>query len=130
EVLRTLAREAAEAVGAEIVGVYLGNAETGGLATAGHNVADAWHGISLAAGEGAAGQVLATGRPFSTSDYHADTTVPGHEPLRSFRSAVAVPMTWNDELKGALSVGWTDPRRLAPEDVRTLEAIADLATVA
>ena len=31
EVLRTLAREAAEAVDAEMTGVYLGNAETGGL---------------------------------------------------------------------------------------------------
>ena len=130
EVLRTLAREAAEAVAAEMTGVYLGNAETGGLATAGYNVADSWHGISLAAGEGAAGQVLATGRPFMTADYHAETTVPGHESLRPYRSALAVPMAWNDELKGALSVGWTQPRRIEPEDVRTLEAIADLATVA
>ena len=130
EVLRTLAREAAEAVAAEMTGVYLGNAETGGLATAGYNVADSWHGISLAAGEGAAGQVLATGRPFMTADYHAETTVPGHESLRPYRSALAVPMAWNDELKGALSVGWSQPRRIEPEDVRTLEAIADLATVA
>jgi diguanylate cyclase (GGDEF)-like protein len=29
-----------------------------------------------------------------------------------------------------LSVGWTQPRRIEPDDVRTLEAIADLATVA
>ena len=46
------------------------------------------------------------------------------------RSAVAVPMAWNDELKGALSVGWTQMRRIEAADVRTLEAIADLATVA
>ena len=39
-------------------------------------------------------------------------------------------MTWNGELKGALSVGWTHLRRIDAEDVRTLEAIADLATVA
>jgi diguanylate cyclase (GGDEF)-like protein len=39
-------------------------------------------------------------------------------------------MAWNDELKGALSVGWTELRRIEAEDVRTLEAIADLATVA
>jgi diguanylate cyclase (GGDEF)-like protein len=130
EVLRTLAREAALAVDGDITGVYLGNAETGGVATAGHNVADGWHGISLAAGEGAAGQVLATGRAFMTSDYHRETVVPGHESLAAFRSAVAVPMAWNDELKGALSVGWTTQRRIDPEDVRTLEAIADLATVA
>jgi diguanylate cyclase (GGDEF)-like protein len=130
EVLRTLAREAALAVDGDITGVYLGNAETGGVATAGYNVDDGWHGIALAAGEGAAGQVLATGRAFMTADYQGETVVPGHESLSAFRSAVAVPMAWNDELKGALSVGWTSQRRIDPEDVRTLEAIADLATVA
>ena len=50
--------------------------------------------------------------------------------LGDFRAAVAVPMVWNDELKGALSVGWTRLRRIDAEAVRTLEAIADLATVA
>ena len=39
-------------------------------------------------------------------------------------------MVWNDELKGALSIGWTQLYRIDAEDVRTLEAIADLATVA
>jgi diguanylate cyclase (GGDEF)-like protein len=130
DVLRTLAREAALAVDADIAGVYLGNAETGGVATAGHNVSDAWHGIALAAGEGAAGQVLATGKAFMTADYQGDTVLPGHEALAALRSAAAVPMAWNDELKGALSVGWTSLWRIEPEDVRTLEAIADLATVA
>jgi len=130
EVLHTLAREAALAVDGDIAGVYLGNAESGGVATAGHNVADGWHGISLAAGEGAAGQALATGRAFLTNDYHGETAVPAHDALQQFRSAVAVPMAWNDELKGALSVGWTQLRRIEAEDVRTLEAIADLATVA
>jgi diguanylate cyclase (GGDEF)-like protein len=130
DVLRTLAREAALAVDGAITGVYLGNAQTGGVATAGHNVVEGWHGLTLAAGEGAAGQVLATGRVFTTNDYHGETGVPAHETLLPFRSAVAVPMAWNDELKGALSVGWTELRRIEAEDVRTLEAIADLATVA
>ena len=128
EVLHTLAREAALAVDGDIAGVYLGNAERGGVATAGHNVADGWHGITLSAGEGAAGTTLATGRPFLTNDY--GETDPAHDALLVFRSAVAVPMAWNDELKGALSVGWTRLRRIDAEDVRTLEAIADLATVA
>ena len=39
-------------------------------------------------------------------------------------------MAWNDELKGALSVGWSGLRRIDADAVRTLEAIADLATVA
>jgi diguanylate cyclase (GGDEF)-like protein len=130
DVLRTLAREAALAVDAEMTGVYLGNAETGGVATAGHDVPDGWHGLTLSAHEGAAGQVLATGRPYMTNDYVGDAERPVPDVLRRYQAALAVPMTWNDELKGALSVGWTQPRRIEPDDVRTLEAIADLATVA
>jgi diguanylate cyclase (GGDEF)-like protein len=129
EVLRTLAHEAALALGADIAGVYLGNAREGGVATAGHNVPPEWHGIRLEPGEGAAGQALLAGGTFVTNDYRSDTT--GSQPtLRGFRTAVAVPMVWNDELKGALSVGWTSMRRVEQEDRRTLEAIADLATVA
>ncbi|MGH2950311.1 MAG: bifunctional diguanylate cyclase/phosphohydrolase, partial [Solirubrobacteraceae bacterium] len=130
EVLRTLAHEAALAVGAELSGVYLGNGTDGGVATAGHGVPDEWHGLTLMPGEGAAGQVLLTGRTYVTDDYRRDVTLPGHSALSGFRTACAVPMAWNDELKGALSVGWTSTRRVEDEDRRALEAIADLATVA
>ena len=129
EVLDTLAREACLAVDGDMAGVYLGNPGTGIVATAGHNVPDEWHGIALAAGEGAAGQALATGRAYFTDDYAGDGAAP-HDVLRRFRSAVAVPMAWNDEPKGAISIGWTQMRRIDADDVRTLEAIADLATVA
>jgi diguanylate cyclase (GGDEF)-like protein len=50
--------------------------------------------------------------------------------MGKFKTAIAVPMAWNEELKGALSVGWTSMRRIEEEDRRTLEAIADLATAA
>jgi diguanylate cyclase (GGDEF)-like protein len=130
DVLRTLAREAGLAVGADIAGVYLGNGTEGGVATAGHGVPDEWHGLTLAPGEGAAGTVLATGEACLTNDYQRDVASPKHPLLGHFRTAIAVPMAWNDELKGALSVGWTTTRRVEEEDRATLEAIADLATVA
>jgi len=130
EVLQTLASEAAVALGADIAGVYLGNGTDGGVATAGHSVPDSWHGMQVAPGEGAAGRVLKTGRPYLTNDYQRDVTVPGHAVMSRFRTALAVPMAWNDELKGALSIGWTSMRRVDDEDRRTLEAIADMATVA
>jgi diguanylate cyclase (GGDEF)-like protein len=130
EVLGTLAREAAQAVGADLTGVYLGNGRDGGVATAGHNVPQEWHGLVLAPGEGAAGQALATGRTFVTTDYQRDAKVPDHSSLTGFRTAIAVPIAWNDELKGALSVAWTSMHRIEDEDRRTLEAIADLASVA
>src|SRR3954452_20751748 len=52
-------------------------------------------------------------------------------PLKDhIHSALAVPMAWDDQLRGALSVGWTSRRRVHDDDLRTLEAIAGLATVA
>jgi diguanylate cyclase (GGDEF)-like protein len=130
EVLRTLSREAALATGGDLAGVYLGDAERGAVATAGHNVPEEWHGIELAPGEGAAGKALELGRSYATNDYRNDASPRGHTMLARFRTALAVPMAWNGELKGALSVGWTSMRRITPEDERTLEAIADLATFA
>ena len=129
EVLQTLSREAALAVGADLAGVYLGNDTDGGIATAGYGVPDEWHGLTLLPGEGAAGKALATGRTYATDDYHRDVA-PTHPVLSAYRTACAVPMAWNGELKGALSVGWTAPRAIDEHDRRTLEAIADLATVA
>jgi diguanylate cyclase (GGDEF)-like protein len=129
EVLRTLSREACSALGADLAGVYLGDAERGLVATAGHNVPDEWHGMELAPGEGAAGRALATGAAWSTNDYQSEVGPP-HATMSRFRTALAVPMAWNGQRKGALSVGWTTLHRLSPEDERTLAAIADLATFA
>jgi diguanylate cyclase (GGDEF)-like protein len=130
EVLRTLAHEAALAVGADMAGVYLGDGREGGVATAGHGVPAEWHGLTLRPGEGAAGQALRTGSTYVTNDYQRDVARPGHPMLGRFRTAVGVPMRWNDDLKGALSVGWTTMRRVEAQDRRTLEAIGELATVA
>ena len=130
EVLRTLAHEAAAAVGADLTGVYLGNAADGGVATAGYNVPNEWHGLEISPGEGAAGKVLLSGETYATNNYQRDVTLPGHPVMSHFKTAIAIPMAWNGELKGALSVGWTSLRRIDEDDRRTLEAIADLATVA
>jgi diguanylate cyclase (GGDEF)-like protein len=130
EVLRTLSREACLAVGADLGGVYLGDAERGVVATAGHNVPDEWHGIELAPGQGAAGRALHLNRPWSTNDYQAQVSPPAHPTMLRFQTALAVPMAWNEQPKGALSVGWTSMRRITAEDESTLSAIADLATFA
>ena len=130
EVLLTLAREVAQALGADAAGVYLGDAENGAIATAGFGVVDGWLGVHLPPGAGAAGQVLLTGRPFRTNDYSRDVTVAEDKALRGFLSALAVPMAWDDKLRGALSLGWLERRHIHDEELRTVEAIAGLAAVA
>jgi diguanylate cyclase (GGDEF)-like protein len=112
EVLLTLAREAALAVGADSAGVYLADGRGGSVATAGFNLGPDWQGATLAAGEGPAGPVLESGRAFVAE------------------TALTVPMAWDEELKGALSLSWTTTRRVTEDDQRAAEAIADLASVA
>jgi diguanylate cyclase (GGDEF)-like protein len=130
EVLRTLAREAAVALGAHFSGVYLGRAGANLVATAGHNVPEGWHGLELRPGDGAAGRAVALGRPFSTEDHQSDVVPPPHDVMERFRTALAVPMTWDGEVQGAVSVGWTATHHVGEDDTRTLAAIADLATFA
>jgi diguanylate cyclase (GGDEF)-like protein len=91
---------------------------------------DEWEGLRLRAGEGVCGVVLATGKPCVAPDYRHDVVVPKSPLLASLRSALAVPMAWNGEVRGALSIGWTERRDIHEEDVRTAATIAGLAGVA
>jgi diguanylate cyclase (GGDEF)-like protein len=127
EILLTLVHEAALALDADLSGVYLGDGTKGAVATAGYGVPEGWHGLHVAPGRGAAGKVLATGEPFVTSDNQNDVDAPVME---DFKTVLAVPMAWDDQMRGALSVGWSTRHRVHDEDLRTLEAIAGLATVA
>ncbi len=131
-VLETLCREADLAVGGDLAGVYLGDAESGGLAVASHGMADPgpWYGYVIKAGEGVGGQVLATGEPAVSNAYKTDTHVPANEALRDVETAVSVPIRWGGELKGALSVAFHSMRRVDEGDIASLAAMADLAGVA
>lgn len=131
EILQTLVEEAALALDGDESGVYLADLEHGdAVATAGYNVPDRWVGVRVASGEGAAGRVLETGKAFITHDYQQLVGKFAHPVRAELMCAVSVPMYWDDELRGALSVAWKTRRFVHDEDVRTLEAIAGLATVA
>jgi diguanylate cyclase (GGDEF)-like protein len=130
EVLETFAREAAQALGAEVATVYLGNAEEGAEAKAGYQVTGDWIGAHLKPGEGAAGRAMATGKPFLTHDYGHEVAAPDHSIAAGVLTALAVPMAWDDTLRGALSIAWRRRRSVHDEEVRAVESIADLAVVA
>jgi GAF domain-containing protein len=129
-VLESLCREADLAVEGDMSGVYLGDRERGGVATAGHNAPDGWHGYRMAPGDGVAGQVLKTGRAAISNAYQTDVQLPDNPGLRTLQTAVAVPIAWRGVVHGAFSVGFARMRRVTPADLRTLEAFADLAAVA
>lgn len=128
--LETLACQADRAVGGDLAGFYLGDGERGGVATAGHNAPDGWLGLVMAPGEGVAGQVLVLGEPIISNAYQRDVRLPPNPGLHAVQTAVSVPLRSDGRVIGALSVGFVRMRRVAEEDIRTLQAIADLAAVA
>ncbi|RKQ85031.1 diguanylate cyclase (GGDEF)-like protein [Solirubrobacter pauli] len=131
EVLQTLVEEASLALDGDESGVYLADLEAGdAVATAGYKVPEPWVGARIKPGEGAAGRVFASGKAFITQDYQQLGGFTQHPQRPELMTAVSVPMYWDDELRGALSVAWKRRRFVHDEDVRTLEAIAGLATVA
>ena len=131
-ILDTLCREADLALGGDLAGVYLGDARSGGIGVAGHGIPEDndWYGYVIQPGEGVGGQVLVTGEPVISNAYQTDVQVPENEVLRPIETAISVPVRWNGELKGALSVAFYSMRRIAEEDIDALQAIADLAAVA
>ncbi|MDA0168603.1 diguanylate cyclase [Solirubrobacter taibaiensis] len=130
EILEALVEEAALALDADMAGVYLVDQEHGGaVATAGYNVPESWVGVHIEPGQGAAGRVLASGQAFISTDYQLLSAKLEHAVGGDLLAAMSVPISWDDELRGALSVAWTTRRHVHDEDLRTLEAIAGLATV-
>jgi diguanylate cyclase (GGDEF)-like protein len=119
EVLLALVHEAALAMSADFAGVHLGD-DAGAVSTSGYNAPDGWQGKRHQPGQGIVGRVLATGAPVLDHDYGAD----------GLSAALAVPMVWNGQLRGVLSLGWEERRRVHDDDMRTIEAIAGLATLA
>jgi diguanylate cyclase (GGDEF)-like protein len=131
-VLDTLCREADFALGGDVTGFYLADRGGPGRAIAGHGIPkdSDWWGLTVTPGQGMAGRVLATGEPAVSNAYQRDGGIPGADVLAEVKTAVGVPVRWNGELKGALSVGFTSMRPIGDEDIETLQAIADLAAVA
>ena len=131
-VLDTLCREANLALEADLAGVYLGDARNGGVGVAADGLAEdsEWFGYVIRPGEGVAGQVLVTGEPAISNDYQHEVEVPAPRELQSLETAVSVPVRWDGQLKGALSLAFYSMRRVTTKDLETLQAIADLAAVA
>jgi diguanylate cyclase (GGDEF)-like protein len=125
EILLTLVHEAALALHADVTGVFLGDTAKGAVATAGYGVPEGWHGIRVEAGQGVTGRVLETNATVVQHDYVSD--LPFAEIAKTM---LAVPMSWNGEMRGVLTVGWGTRRRVHDEDQHTVEAIAGLATLA
>ena len=88
----------------------------------------------IAPGQGAAGQVLATGRPFRTDSYLEDARI-GPEfravvTAEGIRAYMVVPITIDERVEGFLAVANRDDRTLADPEEQALLRLADHAAVA
>ena len=130
QLLTAICAEAQAIIGADNSGIYLGDKETGLVAEAVFDHDRRVLGYRLPSGKGLAGQVAETGASQLTNDYQA-TADPGPDsPFTDVRSAIAVPMVWDGELRGVLSVGYRRPHAAGSDELRLLETFAELAAAA
>ena len=127
-VLPRICEEAAGILGADRVLVFRGSAGKP-LTPEASSTVPGESGASEQAG-GIAARALELGRPIITNDYPRDATPAVGTPFAEIRSAVAVPMRWEGELRGVVWAGFTQDRIVLDEDAQLLGSFAELAAVA
>ncbi len=81
--------------------------------------------------KGLAGRVVQSGVSQLTNDYERDLGADIHPVFHGVRRAMAVPVRWQGDLRGVISVADRDSMRMFGErDQSLLEAFADLASLA
>jgi len=114
----------------DLCAVYLYDEEKG-YATAAHVAgrhSDALRGRAVAPGEGVVGFVLANRRSSFLLDPMLDFTDVALPEGYQFRSMVALPLTKDERLLGALAVYTSEPRRYTDDHLRLLDTVARLAS--
>jgi diguanylate cyclase (GGDEF)-like protein len=130
---RVLVRICEELTGildADMATVFLGSRQEGLRIEAARGMPPEAIGTRLRPGEGLTGQAFASDRPLYTNDYASMPDRAGAAMFAAMRSALSVPMRWDGELRGALSVGYTRPYRVTRDHLGLLEAFAEIAAAA
>jgi PAS domain S-box-containing protein len=95
---------------------------------------EGYHSMRIAPGQGAAGHVLAGGRPFRTDRYLEDPRISpsftGIARREGMRAYMAVPIKIEERVEGFLAVSNRDERTLTDRDEHILLGLADHAAVA
>jgi diguanylate cyclase (GGDEF)-like protein len=129
-VLVRICEEAARILDADYANVVLGNAAEGLRFEATYGLGAELIGARVETGEGLVGKVVEQGESMLTNDYQGLPRQVGLAPFDRVKSALAVPMFWDRELRGALAVGHFTPHLVTRDDLALLEAFADLAAAA
>ncbi|HYP47014.1 MAG TPA: GAF domain-containing protein, partial [Thermoleophilaceae bacterium] len=129
-VLVRICWEAASILEGDNASVYSGNARHGLRVQSTFGYPPELIGTRMAAGEGLSGKCVVRDEPMLTNDYGGMPRPPQAEQFADVRSCLAVPLHWDGELRGALSVGYTRPYLVTREHLSLLTAFGELAAVA
>jgi len=95
-------------------------------------ICKAYDGATLRPGEGLGGKILQSGEPMIIRDYGSwEGRSASYEPIMPFAGTLAVPLRWQGQVVGVLTID-ADSRRRAfdQDDVRHATLFADLASMA
>jgi diguanylate cyclase (GGDEF)-like protein len=129
-VLARICEEAVRILDADSAIVFLGNAAEGLRVEATYGLGADLIGARVETGEGLVGKVVERGESMLTNDYQGLPRQSSLVPSAGVKSALAVPMHWDRELRGALTVGHFTDHLVTRDDLALLEAFADLAAAA
>nr|MBA2346710.1 diguanylate cyclase [Solirubrobacterales bacterium] len=87
-------------------------------------------GHRMAPGEGISGRVALSDRAILTNDYQRIAAPAPDSPFSDVLSCLAVPMHWDGELRGVLSIGFTRTHFVSAQDLALLEAFGEIAAAA
>ena len=127
-VLQTLCDECQAALRTDTTSVSLGDEVDGYVVQGAAGRLGESIGFRLGPGAGLGGRAVHSGRSLVTHSYGEDGYPPSEVPaLLEIRSAVAVPLAWDDRPRGYLFCGWLGPRRITAAEVELIEGFAELA---
>lgn len=132
DLLRSIVRRASDLVGATGGGIYLYDPEADELTiTVSVGIAEDYVGRTLKPGQGLAGRVVETGEPIWIEDYESWESRPAQYEDAPFRASISVPLQFEGEMLGALSLSQDEPGQTFDEaDAKLLNLLAAQAAVA
>jgi diguanylate cyclase (GGDEF)-like protein len=131
DVLDTVAEEVRRALDCDVVDCGLGDEVDGYVIMGQAGLPPDVIGFRQAPGTGLGGKAVREGRAMVTQRYAEDGYAPSETTAwDGVRGAVAVPLGWNDRIRGFITVGFREPRRVAASDIELLQGFAELAGLA
>ncbi len=129
-VLVRICHEAASILDGDNAVVYRGDSTEGVVVEAAYGLPPEAIGYRMPPGTGLAGRVAKSDRPLITNDYQGMPRGPDRAIFGDIQSCIAVPMHWDDELRGVLAVGYKRSHLVTREHLSLLEAFGELAAAA